>query len=60
MKKAGAGHKGKPLLYHRTLEQMLAYRKVPVAQKFDWLAAQMEFYHHIRPGKAGARRKDVR
>ena len=37
--------KDKLLLYYRTLDQMKAYRKVPVEQKFAWLQMQMEFYH---------------
>lgn len=42
----------KLLLYYRTKEQMMAYREVPVEQKFAWLQMQMEFYHKCMPEKA--------
>ncbi|MDF1525931.1 MAG: hypothetical protein RRA15_11635 [bacterium] len=44
--------KDRLLLYYRTLEQMKAYRKVPVEQKFAWLQMQMEFYHECMSEKA--------
>ncbi len=57
-KNKGRAKEKEPLLYYRTLEQMLAYRKVPVAQKFEWLAAQMEFYHYTHQ-RGAKRRKHV-
>ena len=35
----------KYLLYYRTLEQIEAYRKVPVEDKMARIQAQMEFFH---------------
>lgn len=41
-----------PLLYYKTMEEIEAYRKVPVAQKLRWLEAQMEFFHKAMSPKA--------
>ncbi|MDP2682854.1 MAG: hypothetical protein Q8P28_08640 [Deltaproteobacteria bacterium] len=41
-----------PLLYHRTMEQIEAYRKKPALQKIKWLEAQMSFFHYAMPKKA--------
>jgi hypothetical protein len=42
----------KYLLYYRTREQIEAYRKVPVEDKFARLQAQMEFFHKTMPEQA--------
>lgn len=44
--------KDEPLLYYRTKKQIDEYRKLPVSEKFKWLAAQMEFFHKAMPDKA--------
>lgn len=44
--------KDEPLLYFRTREQIDEYRKLPVAEKFKWLEAQMEFFHKVMPEEA--------
>ncbi len=40
------------LLYYKTMEEIEAYRKVPVTQKLRWLEAQMEFFHKAMSPKA--------
>jgi len=42
----------RPLLYHRTDEEILLYRRKPVKQKLQWLEAQMEFFHKAMPRNA--------
>jgi hypothetical protein len=42
----------RPLLYYRSVEEILAYRKKPVKQKLEWLQTQMEFFHKTMPQKA--------
>jgi len=41
-----------PLLYYKTQEEILEYRKIPVRQKLMWLEAQMEFFYKAMPVKA--------
>lgn len=41
-----------PLLYYRTKKQIEEYRKLSVAQKCEWLQAQMEFFHKAMPDRA--------
>lgn len=41
-----------PLLYYRTRAEIEEYAKKPVEQKFQWLQAQMEFFHNAMPEKA--------
>lgn len=41
-----------PLLYYKTKEDIGSYRKKPLKQKFQWLEAQMEFFHKTMPVKA--------
>ncbi len=41
-----------PLLYYKTREEILAYRRKPVDVKLQWLQAQMEFFHCAMPEKA--------
>lgn len=47
MKKGKPVNKGEdwPLLYHKTREEIEAYRNKPVRYKLQWLEAQMEFFH---------------
>lgn len=44
--------KDRPLLYHKTMEEIEAYRKKPVKLKLKWLEAQMEFFHKAMSKKA--------
>jgi hypothetical protein len=37
-----------PLLYYRTIEEMVAYKNKPVEEKLAWLQAQMEFFYRVR------------
>ncbi len=41
-----------PLLYYKTMEEIAAYRKVPVKDKFAFLEAQMEFLYKTMPEKS--------
>lgn len=41
-----------PLLYYKTREDIINYRKKPVTLKLQWLEAQMEFFHKAMPQKA--------
>ncbi len=50
----------KPLLYYKTKEEIEAYRKKPVAEKFQWLEAQMKFFHEAMPPKAKKIREKLR
>jgi len=50
----------RPLLYYKTREDIDAYRKRPVAQKLQWLEAQMEFFHKAMPEKAKRIREKLR
>ena len=43
---------GRPLLYHKTKEDIEAYKKKPVKLKLQWLEAQMEFFHKAMPNEA--------
>jgi len=43
---------GRPLLYHKTKEDIEAYKKKSVKLKFQWLEAQMEFFHKAMPNEA--------
>lgn len=47
-----AEESGAPLLYYRTKEDIQAYIKKPAKEKFQWLEAQMEFFHKAMPEKA--------
>lgn len=49
-----------PLLYHKTKEEIEAYRKKPVKLKLQWLEAQMEFFHKAMPDKAKKIREKIR
>jgi hypothetical protein len=44
--------KNRPLLYHRTDEEIALYRRKPVKLKLQWLEAQMEFFYKAMPKKA--------
>jgi hypothetical protein len=44
--------KNRPLLYHRTDEEIDLYRRKPVKQKLQWLEAQMEFFYKAMPRRA--------
>jgi len=44
--------KNKPLLYHRTDEEIDLYRRKSVKQKLQWLEAQMEFFYKAMPKKS--------
>jgi hypothetical protein len=41
-----------PHLYHKTKEDIQAYRERAVELKIQWLEAQMEFFHKAMPEKA--------
>ena len=41
-----------PLLYYKSREDILEYRKRPVHLKLQWLQVQMEFFHNSMPEKA--------
>jgi hypothetical protein len=41
-----------PLLYYKSKEDILEYRKKPVQLKLQWLQVQMEFFHNSMPEKA--------
>ncbi len=41
-----------PLLYYKSKEDIIEYRKKPVQVKLQWLEAQMEFFHNAMPEKA--------
>jgi hypothetical protein len=43
---------GQPLLYHKTREEIEAYRKKSVKFKLQRLEAQMEFFYKAMPDKA--------
>jgi hypothetical protein len=43
---------GRPLLYHKTKEDIEAYKKKSVKLKLQWLEAQMEFFHKAMPNEA--------
>jgi len=43
---------GRPLLYHKTKEDIEIYRKKSVKLKLQWLEAQMEFFHKAMPNEA--------
>jgi hypothetical protein len=43
---------GRPLLYHKTREDIEIYRKKSVKLKLQWLEAQMEFFHKAMPNEA--------
>lgn len=40
------------LLYYKSREDILEYRRLPVELKLRWLQAQMEFFHNAMPEKA--------
>jgi hypothetical protein len=42
----------RPLLYHKTKEDIEIYRKRSVKLKLQWLEAQMEFFHKAMPNEA--------
>ena len=42
----------RPLLYHKTNEDIEIYRKKSVKLKLQWLEAQMEFFHKAMPNEA--------
>jgi hypothetical protein len=44
--------KERPLLYHKTKEDIEAYRKKSVKLKLQWLQAQMEFFYKAMPNEA--------
>ena len=50
----------RPLLYYKTKEDIMAYRKTPVHLKLQWLEAQMEFFHKAMPAKAKKIREKLR
>ena len=52
MKSKNKRKKPPPLLYYKTMEEIAAYRKVPVKDKFAFLESQMEFYYKTMPGKS--------
>jgi len=41
-----------PFLYHKTREEIEAYRRKPAALKLQWLEAQMEFFHKAMSARA--------
>jgi hypothetical protein len=43
---------GRPLLYHKTREDIEIHRKKSVELKFQWLKAQMEFFYKAMPDEA--------
>ena len=43
---------GRPLMYHKTKEDIEAYKKKSVKLKLQWLEAQMEFFHKAMPNEA--------
>ena len=43
---------GRPLMYHKTKEDIEIYRKKSVKLKLQWLEAQMEFFHKAMPNEA--------
>jgi len=42
----------RPLLYHKTEEDIETYRKKSVKLKLQWLQAQMEFFYKAMPNEA--------
>ena len=42
----------RPLLYHKTKEDIEIYREKLVKSKLQWLEAQMEFFHKAMPNEA--------
>lgn len=52
MKKAKRKKKSPPLLYYRTMEQIAAYKRLPLKDRLAFLEAQMEFFYKTMPGKA--------
>lgn len=50
----------RPLLYHKTKEDIEAYRNKPVPLKLQWLESQMEFFHKAMPPKAKKIREKLR
>lgn len=49
-----------PLLYYKSSEEILEYRRKPVEAKLQWLQAQMEFFHNAMPEKAKRIRDKLR
>ncbi len=49
-----------PLLYHKTKEDIEAYRKISAAEKLASLEAQMEFFHKAMSPKAKRIREKLR
>ncbi|MDH3964018.1 MAG: hypothetical protein OEV25_11460 [Deltaproteobacteria bacterium] len=43
---------GRPLLYHKTREDIEIYREKSVELKLQWLQAQMEFFYKAMPNEA--------
>jgi len=43
---------GRPLLYHKTREDIEIYREKSVKLKLQWLQAQMEFFYKAMPNEA--------
>jgi hypothetical protein len=61
MNKQGADKaQHEPLLYYKTREEIEAYRRKPVKLKFQWLEAQMEFFHKVMSEKAKKIRNELR
>ncbi len=61
MKRRGLGKREElPLLYHKTREDIEAYRKKPIEQKLRWLESQMEFFHKLMSPKAKRIRDKLR
>ena len=42
----------RPLLYHKTRQDIEIYRKKSVESKLQWLQAQMEFFYKAMPNEA--------
>ena len=42
----------RPLLYHKSREDIETYRNKPLHLKLQWLEAQMEFFHKAMSSKA--------
>jgi hypothetical protein len=51
---------GRPLLYHKTKEDIEIHRKKSVKLKLQWLEAQMEFFHKAMPNEAKRMRDKLR
>ena len=44
--------RGRLLTYYRSMEEICAYRKVPVRQKLEWLEKANTFLHRAMSRKA--------